>query len=88
MAHRGDGMNPDYLEALRLYRQSAARGEPRAQSMLSLIFSRTQDGTLDPAWMRELALVSRYRPDLDVRASREPVRVDVMEEFILKGIKP
>ncbi len=88
MAHRGDGMNPDYAEALRLYRLSAARGEPRAQGMLALIFSRSQDGTLDPTWMRELALVSRYRPDLDVRASREPVRVDVMEEFILKGIKP
>lgn len=88
MAHRGDGMNPDYAEALRLYRLSAARGEPRAQAMLALIFSRSQDGTLDPTWMRELALVSRYRPDLDVRASREPVRVDAMEEFILKGIKP
>ena len=88
MAHRGDGMTPDYMEALRLYRLSASRGEPRAQAMLSLIFSRSQDGTLDATWMRELALVSRYRPDLDVRAGREPVRVDVMEEFILKGIKP
>lgn len=88
MAHRGDGMTPNYAEALRLYTQAAARGEPRAQAMLSLIFSRTLDGRLDPNWMRELALVSRYRPDLDVRASREPVRVDVMEEFILKGIKP
>jgi TPR repeat protein len=57
-AHRGEGMPADYAMAIRLYRQAQAEGNPEAQKMLALIFSRpTPTGEVDLAWMRQLAYV-------------------------------
>lgn len=54
--HRGDGVPLDYAQALRLYRAAAAKGSEAARQMLGLIQSRpSADGSIDPAWMRELA---------------------------------
>lgn len=55
--HRGDGVLANYSEAIRLYRQAAAKGNQRAREMLALIFSRpAPPGQAIPvAWMQQLA---------------------------------
>ncbi len=54
--HRGEGTQVNYTEAVRLYREAEAAGSIKARKMLSLIFSRiSPDGTMDLAWMRQLA---------------------------------
>ena len=54
--HRGDGVPLDYAQALRLYRAAAAKGSEAARQMLGLIQSRpSENGSIDPLWMRELA---------------------------------
>lgn len=56
--HRGDGVPVDYAKALRLYQQAASQGSLPARRMLELILSRpTPGGTLNIAWMAQLAQV-------------------------------
>lgn len=56
--HTGDGVPANYAEAVRLYQIAASAGDPNARRMLSLIFSRpAPDGTLDVAWMQQLAAI-------------------------------
>lgn len=61
-AHRGIARPINYAEALTLYRQAAARGSAPAGRMLNLIVSRLRpDGSVDPIWMQQLALVDIQR---------------------------
>ena len=54
--HRGDGVPSNYTEAIRLYQIAAASGSRPAKRMLELIYSRpAPGGTIDVAWMRQLA---------------------------------
>ncbi|GAA0724826.1 SEL1-like repeat protein [Dokdonella soli] len=54
--HRGDGVQVDYGEAVRLYRLAAHQGSAPAQRMLSLILSRsTPAEPISSAWMLELS---------------------------------
>lgn len=54
--HRGEGVPANYAEAVRLYQIAASSGDARARRMLELIFSRpAPGGTVDPAWMQQLA---------------------------------
>ena len=54
--HRGDGVPSNYAEALRLYQVAAANGSKPAQRMLERIYSRpAADGSVDIAWMQQLA---------------------------------
>ena len=54
--HRGDGVPSNYTEALRLYQVAAANGSKPAQRMLERIYSRpAADGSVDIAWMQQLA---------------------------------
>lgn len=54
--HRGDGVPSNYTEAIRLYQIAAGQGSQAAKRMLELIYSRpSPDGTLNVAWMRQLA---------------------------------
>lgn len=56
--HRGDGVPVDYARALRLYQEAASQGSLPARRMLELILSRpTPNGTLNIAWMAQLAQV-------------------------------
>lgn len=56
--HRGDGVPSNYTEAIRLYQVAAASGSRAAKRMLELIYSRpAPDGTINVAWMRQLALM-------------------------------
>ena len=56
--HRGDGVPANYTEAVRLYQIAASSGDSQARRMLALIFSRpAPDGTVDVAWMQQLASV-------------------------------
>ena len=56
--HRGDGVPANYAEAVRLYQIAASSGGAPARRMLALIFSRpAPDGTVDIAWMQQLATV-------------------------------
>ena len=56
--HRGDRIPVNYAEALRLYRQAASLGNPHAQKMLALIYSRPlPTGDLNVLWMQQLASV-------------------------------
>ena len=56
--HRGDGLPANYTEAVRLYQIAAAGGDPQARRMLAMIFSRpSPDGTIDVAWMQQLAAI-------------------------------
>ena len=56
--HRGDGVPVNYGEALRLYREAAAKGNRPAQKMLALIYTRpTPTGELNIVWMQQLAPV-------------------------------
>ena len=56
--HRGDGVPVNYGEALRLYREAAAKGNRAAQKMLALIYTRpTPTGDLNIVWMQQLAPV-------------------------------
>lgn len=62
--HRGEGVPPDYGQALRLYRAAAAKGSEPARQMLGLIQSRPAvDGQVDPAWMQQLASATVGGPD-------------------------
>ena len=54
--HRGEGVPANYNEAIRLYREAESQGSAEAGRMMALILSRpTPGGTLDVAWMRQLA---------------------------------
>ena len=54
--HRGVGNPANYAEAIRLYRQAAARGSQAAKRMLEQIFAKPlPGGGLDVAWMQQLA---------------------------------
>ena len=56
--HRGDGVPINYAEALRLYRLAASQGNPFAQKMLALIYTRpTPTGDINVVWMQQLANV-------------------------------
>ena len=56
--HMGDRIPVNYAEALRLYRQAASLGNPHAQKMLALIYSRPlPTGDLNVLWMQQLASV-------------------------------
>ena len=56
--HRGEGVPSNYTEAIRLYQIAAASGSRAAKRMLELIYARpAPDGTVDVAWMRQLALM-------------------------------
>ena len=56
--HRGDGVPSNYTEAIRLYQIAAASGSRPAKRMLELIYSHpAPDGTVNVAWMRQLAVM-------------------------------
>ena len=56
--HRGDGVPVNYAQALTLYRQAASMGNPYAQKMLALIYTRpTPTGDINIVWMQQLANV-------------------------------
>jgi TPR repeat protein len=68
--HRGDGVPANYAEALRLYREAAAKGSAEARRMVELIASRPlPDGSINIAWMMQLAQLdtSTSLPQLDTR---------------------
>jgi uncharacterized protein len=53
--HRGEGRPVNYSEAIRLYRLAAAKGNPEAEHMLALIYSRPMvNGSFDVAWISQL----------------------------------
>lgn len=54
--HRGQGVPPNYTQAIVLYQMAKDKGSIAAQKMLALIFSRpTSDGHIDIGWMQQLA---------------------------------
>lgn len=56
--HQGDGVPANYAEAIRLYQIAAGGGDPKARRMLALIFSQpAPDGTVNIAWMQQLASI-------------------------------
>ena len=68
--HRGDGVPANYAEALRLYREAAAKGSAEARRMVELIASRpAPDGSINIAWMIQLANLDTRSslPQLDTR---------------------
>lgn len=76
-AHRGEGQTANFTEAIRLYRQAQVEGSVPAARMLALIFSRTTpDGSIDIAWMQELANVgvTREVPVVDPSLGRGVLR--------------
>ncbi|CAN7414508.1 SEL1-like repeat protein [Acidovorax sp. LjRoot129] len=71
--HRGDGVPANYAEAVRLYQIAASSGDAQARRMLALIFSRpAPDGTVDVAWMQQLASVETGPSGLP-RAAAKPL---------------
>jgi uncharacterized protein len=57
--HRGQGVPSNYTEAIRLYQLAQNQGNVPAKKMLELIFSRpAPNGTIDLAWMQQLAQVN------------------------------
>ena len=87
--HRGLGGPANYAEAIRLYRQSAQQGYLPAKAMLELIFSRPGlNGTLNVAWMQQLAYVDtrqklpQFAPATQPQLVRDPSPVfDLMGPF-------
>jgi uncharacterized protein len=55
--HRGEGQPVNYTEAIRLYREAAAKGNTTARDMLALIFSRPAPPgqSINIAWMQQIA---------------------------------
>jgi uncharacterized protein len=54
--HRGEGVPPNYAEAIKLYRQAADQGSVPARRMLQMILNgRTADGQINIAWVAQLA---------------------------------
>ena len=87
--HRGLGGPANYAEAIRLYRQSAQQGYLPAKAMLELIFSRPGlNGTLNVAWMQQLAYVDtrqklpQFAPATQPQLVRDPSPIfDFMSPF-------
>ena len=87
--HRGLGGPANYSEAIRLYRQSAQQGYLPAKAMLELIFSRPGlNGTLNVAWMQQLAYVDtrqklpQFAPATQPQLVRDPSPLfDLMDPF-------
>lgn len=70
--HRGEGVAPNYAEAIRLYRMAAAKGSQEAERMLALIYSRPLvRGNVDIGWVNQLGELdlSQATPSLRTRTS-------------------
>lgn len=55
--HKGDGVQHDYARAILNYQRAADAGSLKAREFLALIFSHSneQTGSIDQAWMQEVA---------------------------------
>ncbi len=83
--HRGEGIPVNYGDAIRYYERSAAAGNPAAKRMLLLITSRpSATGTLNVAWMQELASGITPLGAEDIRATGNTP--PVQEPNVLVGL--